>query len=128
VYLLNRRLGMDETSLWNYRAETVRVVDGDTAIFRFDLGFNVFAVQTCRFDGINAPEHNTVEGQVAITFLKALLPVGTPVLIKTRKNKKEKYGRLLATVVLENGQVVNEMLIIAGHAVPWDGKGIRPVL
>lgn len=116
---------MTEEGLYLYRAEVQRVVDGDTLVLKFDLGFNVSTLQKCRLDHINAPEHGLPEGKAAQTFLEGLLPVGAPVLVKTRKDKREKYGRVLATVVLADGSMVNDLMVEKGHAKLYDGRGPR---
>ena len=127
--------------MYEYAARVDRVVDGDTVDLTIDLGFSISYQHSCRLYGINSPEHATEAGAAAAAFLKEMLPVGTEVIIQTRKDKLEKYGRILGTLTtipkkkkLKKGdapppppETVNDLLVAAGHAFPWDGRGSRPV-
>lgn len=126
--------------LYTYAATVDRVVDGDTAVLLLDLGFDILLRHSCRLYGINAPEHGTPAGDAAKAYLIALLPPGTAVIVKTQKDVNEKYGRILGTVVIPEKKAVkktktaavpavnvNDALVAAGHAKPWDGTGARPV-
>ena len=42
--------------MYEYNAKCVRVVDGDTADFLVDLGFDTWKKVRVRFAGINTPE------------------------------------------------------------------------
>ncbi len=108
-------------SLYEYRATVVTVVDADTIDLEVDLGFYTTTRQRFRLEGINAPENHTDEGKVATAYLRDLLPVGTSVRIETKKDRREKFGRYLATVFLPDGTCVNNMLVQEGHAVPYGG-------
>lgn len=103
-----------------YKANVLRVVDGDSVDFKIDLGFGIFHDIKIRLLGINAPETSTPEGKVSRDWLKQQLPAGTPVLLLTQRDKKEKYGRYLGTIYL-NGLDMNEELVKSGHAVLYDG-------
>ena len=125
--------------MYEYAARVDKVVDGDTCNLSIDLGFCIYYAHSCRLFGINAAEHGTPAGDAAKLFLEGLLPVGTLVIVRTQKNESEKYGRILGTIVVppkktrKKGVVVptpvsiNDQLVAAGHAIPWDGKGARPV-
>lgn len=105
------------------RAVMVGVVDGDTCDIAIDYGFHLTQTHRVRLTGIDAPEVNAAgpEGEAARDWLRALLPVGTPVRLLTHK-PKDKFGRYLAWVFLADSDVsVNEQLIRAGHAVAYDG-------
>ena len=125
--------------MYEYSASVEAVVDGDTVDLLIDLGFKILYRHSCRLYGINAPEHATAAGDAATAFLKTLLPVGTSVIVKTEKDKAEKYGRILGTITVppkkkaKKGAVVapvtsiNDQLVAAGHAFVWNGTGARPV-
>lgn len=100
--------------------------DGDTLRIDLDLGFGVWKLrEKFRLIGLQAPELGTPGGREARDWLRDLLPVGTPIIVKTIKDEQEKYGRYLAAIF--KGSIdVNDALIDAGHAVPWDGTGPRP--
>jgi endonuclease YncB( thermonuclease family) len=57
-------------------------------------------------------------------YLESLLP-HTPhgIIVRTRKDKQEKYGRWLAEVVVhhDDPMTVNQRMIEAGHAVEYHG-------
>lgn len=112
--------------MFEYRATVRSVHDGDSLRADVDLGFGIWtANQPLRLLGIDAPELGKPGGIEARNYLRGLLPVGTPVVIRTVKDEGDKYGRLLATVVADqpDGSVllINQQLIAAGHARPYDG-------
>lgn len=119
--------------MFEYHATVLRVVDGDTIDLDVDLGFHIHVQQRVRLAGINAPEHGTEAGDAATKFLKELLfgmrtTAFQQVTIQSSKPPRtEKYGRWLADVTTEHGESVSELLLAAGHAKAWDGKGKRPV-
>lgn len=113
--------------MWEYRATVVKVVDADTVDLLVDLGLHVQKKARIRLLGLNAHEKGTEQGKAATAWLRDLLPVGADVVVRTEKDKTEKFGRWLGTVTLPSRtDSVNTLLIDAGHAVPWDGKGVRP--
>jgi len=111
--------------MYEYRARVLAVHDGDTCTCDIDLGFSVW-VRKCviRLDGLDAPELPTVEGVAALRALVALV-LSKDVILRTRKDKEEKYGRMLGTIILPDYGVtplnVNEHLIAHGFAVPYSG-------
>lgn len=114
--------------MYEYAAIVTAVHDGDTITVDWNLGRRIWVHgEHLRLMGLNAPELNTDAGKSAQAFLAGLLPVGTAVTIRTVADKQEKYGRYLATVLLSDGRDVNAALIAAGHALPWDGHGERPI-
>jgi endonuclease YncB( thermonuclease family) len=49
---------------------------------------------------------------------------GKNLIVKTEKDRQEKYGRYLATVFIDGDSVsLNDKLIKLGHAVMYDGTG-----
>lgn len=105
--------------MYEYRATLISVVDGDTIHADVDLGCDIHTRLTLRLAGINAPEKGTAEGKAAAAWLSTHLPI-TGMIIRTVKDRREKYGRYLAHVFV-NGVSVNEEIVAAGHAVPYDG-------
>lgn len=100
-----------------YSATVLKVVDGDTVDFSANLGFRVRVDIRTRLYGMDAPEMNTPAGKASKLFLQSLMPVSLPVVLQTYKDPTDKYGRWLATVVTTEGNVINEIIIGAGHAV-----------
>lgn len=110
-----------------YRAEVVRVVDGDTIDVDIDLGFYTWLKsQRIRMVGIDAPETRGDErpgGIEAKAFLAGLVE-GKEVIIRTIKGSdgaddKGKWGRWLGRVYLD-GLDVNQHMIDTGHAEAYE--------
>ena len=108
-----------------YRADVVRVVDGDTIDVDIDLGFYVWMrSQRIRLLGIDAPEmhgETKAAGDAATEYLEGLIG-GKTIILHTVKGKDEadrhdSFGRWLGVVYL-NGVDINEEMLRSGHAVP----------
>lgn len=108
--------------MFEYRAVIASVYDGDTIRADIDLGFGIWIKdQVLRLYGIDAWEVRGGEkdlGLAARDALRLLMPIGSKVVLQTHKDKKGKYGRWLAWIVLEDGMVVNDWLVREGHAEP----------
>lgn len=117
--------------LYTYRASVLQVVDGDTVDVVVALGFDVSIRNRFRLDGVDAPEsfgsNASDAGRAAKQYLTDLLPPGTALIVRTVKDRKEKYGRYLAELFLvgADGQPaatsVNQTLLSNGHARPYSG-------
>ena len=110
---------MTAPQLFSYRAELIRIIDGDSLQFLIDLGFHTHVKTTCRLVGINCPEMNTKEGKAARAFVEAWFASSKTCIVSTVKDKREKYGRWLARVTDAEGCCLNETLVIEGLAVPY---------
>lgn len=100
--------------MYEYQAKIVRVVDGDTVDVLVDLGFHISIEMKLRLYGINTPELKEEAGKTARDYLFNRLYNKT-VTIKTYKDRQEKYGRYLSTVLLD-GENINEDLVDKGYA------------
>lgn len=101
-----------------YKAKIVEVYDGDTVTAEIDLGFSVTIKEKLRLFGINAPElkgEDREKGIVSRDYLRAMI-LNKVVTIKTIKDKKGKYGRYLATIILD-GLNINSEMVFEGYAV-----------
>lgn len=83
--------------MYQYRARVIAVHDGDTCRLDVDLGFRVHADAWIRLAGINTPELHHEGGRAARERLANLLSSGE-LLIRTTRDRTEKYGRMLATI------------------------------
>ena len=109
--------------MFEYKAKILRIVDGDTMDVDIDCGFNIHFKERIRLLGVNTPETYGVKkeseeykaGILAKEFVVNLCPVGAEVVIKTQKDKKGKYGRYIAEIILDNGENLNALLIAEGY-------------
>lgn len=114
--------------MYEYRATVLAIHDGDTITVDVDLGFGIrFEEMHLRLLGLNAPELNTTAGKLSQSYLVSIMPLGSTITIQTEKDKQEKYGRYLATLISDKWGNINQALITNGYAKAWDGKGARPV-
>ena len=104
--------------MYEYKATVKRIIDGDSLILDIDLGFYMFMNETkIRLYGLDTPEMNSedpllrLQAIMATRYLFDNLQVGEKVVIKTILDKREKYGRLLATIIKKDGLNINEGLI-----------------
>jgi micrococcal nuclease len=104
--------------MYEYKATVKRVIDGDSLVLDIDLGFYMFMNETkIRLYGLDTPEMNSddpllrLQAVLATRYLYDNLPVGSKVVIKTVLDKREKYGRLLATITTQDGFNVNDGLL-----------------
>jgi|TARA_B110000259_G_scaffold181265_1_gene223031 micrococcal nuclease len=118
--------------MYEYRTKVVRVVDGDTVDVDVDLGFGVWLrKERVRLYGIDTPESRTRDkeekkyGLAAKAFLKKAL--GTSPILKTTKDGKGKYGRILGEFIVDDGETgtrvnINQLLIEEHHAAAYHGQ------
>jgi micrococcal nuclease len=111
-----------EDSLYTYRATVTSVYDGDTITCTISLGFDIeLKDQKIRLLGINAPEvrgEQRESGLVTRDRLREKID-GKQVLLKTKKDKKGKFGRWLGTIWLGE-EDVNQWLLKEGLAKVYD--------
>jgi micrococcal nuclease len=120
--------------IYIYKAELVRVVDGDTVDLVIDLGFDTSRKERFRLYGIDAPEMRTAAGKAAKTWLWEALQPLEAIYVQTiqleTKAERDKYGRFLAVlydrfpqagqIVAQPGSLplysVNLAMVDLGHA------------
>jgi len=99
---------MDDKLFW-YKAEVIRVVDGDTIKLEFDMGLAVYhyislhlkGVDTPEIFGVNKESEEYARGIAAKTFVEECL-LGKTVWVHTYKDKTGKYGRYLGDVFFQD--------------------------
>jgi len=112
--------------VYEYNCKVKRVVDGDTVDVIIDLGFDIAYASRVRLYGIDTPESRTrdkdekARGLISKDFLKSWLDKGS-VVIRTRKDKKGKFGRILGEMVVDDINI-NELMIEEHHAVKYHGQ------
>ena len=114
--------------LYHYRCTVERVVDGDTIDLVLDLGFKVSIRERVRLYGINTPETRTRDkvekaaGLKAKAFVIGWLDHAGDLIVITRKDKRGKFGRVLAEIIeADGGLTLNQELVARGLAVPYFG-------
>jgi len=125
---------------WLYHATCERVVDGDSIILTIDAGFDILlSKQSVRLYGIDTAETRggTPElkalGILAKDYVKQMAPEGSELLIRTRMDKKGKFGRILAELFLPeapdvggyqdkslNNILLDELLAVSYHGQSKD--------
>ena len=113
--------------MFEYKCKVTKVVDGDTVDVDIDLGFGVWLRdQRIRLYGIDTPESRTSDpseklyGKAATEFLKKWLD-GGDVTIKTHKDERGKFGRILGDLWVFDTNV-NRKMIEEHHAVEYHGQ------
>jgi len=111
---------------YTYKAECLRVVDGDTIDVRLDLGFNIYHKGRVRLMAIDTPESRTRDleekkfGLLAKQYLKDWIHQHDHILVES--TEKGKFGRILGNIWNPDAtECVNTKLITDHHAVPYFG-------
>ena len=116
--------------MFEYEAECLRVVDGDTIDCRIDLGFDVWVKKRIRFYGINTPESRTRDLEEKKRGIAAKARV--VYLLRTNEGRfvlkshgVGKYGRVLGELFVDVGEEdllnVKDVLIREGHGTEYFG-------
>ena len=118
--------------MYHYPCKIIKVVDGDTVDVDIDLGFGVWMKnQRIRMYGIDAPESRTsnqTEKQYGVAskrFLEGMCDDKNGVVLRTQKDKKGKFGRILGELWRTTDyadQSINEYMIEKYHAVRYMGQ------
>jgi micrococcal nuclease len=126
-----------ETTIKKNLLKVIKFVDGDGIILEDIITKKEIEV---RFLGIDAPEikrckkltndekelHIPAEfllqlGYKSLIFIKKKVKIGEICsLVQEEKNLKDKYGRHLGYLVLNNGKVLNEIMVKNGFAKPYN--------
>tara|TARA_R110000751_G_scaffold157090_1_gene262513 strand:+ start:116 stop:535 length:420 start_codon:yes stop_codon:yes gene_type:complete len=112
--------------MYEYNCKVKKVVDGDTVDVVIDLGFSIHYSSRVRLYGIDTPESRTrnkdekVRGLMSKQYLIDALSKGQ-VVIKTRKDKKGKFGRVLGEMYVDDINI-NLKLVEEFLAVKYEGQ------
>ena len=119
---------MEHKPSYKYKAEIIKVIDGDTIDCIIDLGFNILIKERLRLRGVDTPETRTrdkkekARGLKAKEFVKNAIQF-KDVLVETKE--KGKFGRYLAIIWYQNitgkWQNLNLQLIIGKLAKEYKG-------
>jgi len=131
------QLNAKETTITKSLLKIVKFVDGDGIILEDIVSKKEFDV---RLYGIDAPEINYCNkikkdeielqvpaalliklGYLSFNFLKDQVNFGDVcTLVQEQNNLVDKYGRLLGYLILNDGRVLNEIMIKEGYAKPYN--------
>lgn len=106
-----------------YSALVLRVIDGDTFEALVHLGFGVEQRFRVRLDGIDTPEiygENKKEGLKAKRIVRNMIEGKVVNLYEAEQ--KDKFGRALANVELEDGRDLTNVLIEEGLGKEYHGE------
>ena len=114
--------------MFEYNAEIIRVVDGDTLVALIDVGFHTHVKSTLRLYGINTPEKRTrnleekAKGIAASDRVVELLKLCDN-KVRLNSHGLGKFGRCLAEISIKTpaGESINlnRRLVEEGHAVDY---------
>ena len=113
--------------MYEYGCKITRVVDGDTVDADIDLGFNIKFQSRIRLYGIDTPESRTrnldekARGKLASKFLEDSIQKASSVKVKTKLDKKGKFGRVLGSIVADDVDL-NQAMIDKNLAVKYFGQ------
>jgi len=105
--------------MYEYKAEVLRWIDGDTLLVEVDLGFYVKKVEKVRLARIDAPE---MDSEVAYQIRKAksarskakkFCPEGAMITLKTEKAERDRYARYIGEVFCD-GKNLSDYLLELG--------------
>ena len=131
------QLNAKETTITKNLLKIVKFVDGDGIILEDIVSKKEFEV---RLYGIDAPEINYCNkikkdeielqvpaalliklGYLSFNFLKDQVNLGDVcTLVQEQNNLVDKYGRILGYLILNDGRVLNEIMIREGYAKPYN--------
>ena len=121
--------------MYEYKCSPIKIVDGDTVDILIDVGCSIFYSSRVRLYGIDTPESRTRDkiekkfGLLAKEYLKAFFKeAGKELIVKTHKDAKGKYGRILGELYKKDGsKSVNQIMIEEHYGVAYTGQNKRTV-
>lgn len=106
---------------WTYpRCRALSNYDGDTVKLDVDCGLSTHRQIVVRLAHVNTPELKDAGGAAARDRATELLAV-EPLTVTTVRDRTERYGRYLATIVNADGLDVGATLLAEGHATAYEG-------
>ena len=109
--------------LFTYKAHVDKVIDGDTLLTSFDFGCDISISQKLRLRGIDCPEMDTEEGKKAKRFVESRLKDCDFIIVKTYKDRSDKFDRYLADIFYSASGGASDPLLAAS-----DGKFLNKEL
>ena len=125
--------------MYEYKCKIDRVVDGDTVDVDIDLGFGIWLrKERVRLYGIDTPESRTRDleekkyGLAAKSYVQSFLPVGSMQTLRTQKDDKGKFGRILGEFVVydattDSSRTLNQIMIDRHYGVEYHGQSKQDI-
>ena len=113
--------------MYEYSCRINRVIDGDSVDVCIDLGFDISFTSSVRLYGIDTPESRTRDpqekkcGLLSKNFLEEAVKNGKNIIIRTQKDEKGKFGRVLGSLIID-GTNINHKMIEENLAVAYYGQ------
>ena len=120
--------------MYEYKCRIIKVVDGDTIDVDIDLGFSItLSNQRIRLQGVDTPESRTRDleekkfGLLAKEVVESYCPLGASITLKTTKDERGKFGRILGDFFVydagtDRWKLLSEILIDNHYAVAYHGQ------
>ena len=102
-FISAQKVTVSKDELFTTKAYVNKVIDGDTLLVSFDFNLDVSISQKLRLRGIDCPEMDTDEGKKAKRFVEARLKPCEFIIVKTYKDRSDKFDRYLADVFYQSG-------------------------
>ena len=125
--------------MYEYKCKIDRVVDGDTVDVDIDLGFGIWLrKERVRLYGIDTPESRTRDleekkyGLAAKSYVQSFLPVGSMQTLRTQKDDKGKFGRILGEFIVYDAQTdawrtLSQIMIDQHYGVEYHGQSKQDI-
>ena len=117
----------EKENMFEYKCEVIKVVDGDTVDVNIDVGFSIFHKARVRMYGMDTPESRTrdldekARGLISKQFILDKVANAKEIVIKTQKDGKGKFGRVLGKIFID-GENINQSMIDQSLAVEYYGQ------
>ncbi|MBI5150490.1 MAG: thermonuclease family protein [Candidatus Omnitrophica bacterium] len=108
-----RKVEVPDGELFTYKAGVEKVIDGDTLLVSLDFGCPMSVSWKLRLRGIDCPEIDTEEGKKAKRFVEARLKGCEFIIVKTCKDRTDKFDRYLADIFYKAG--ASDLSLVAGE-------------
>jgi len=132
VNIASEKTGKRKEEMYTYKADVIKIIDGDTIDVNIHLGFNVILYkQRIRLMGIDTPESRTrnleekERGLLSKAYVENKCPVGSTIMIESLD--RGKFGRILGNIWAANEEdahadnTINKKMILEGFAVEYFG-------
>lgn len=106
-----KKIIISKDELFTTKAYVDKIIDGDTLLVSFDFNLDVSISQKLRLRGIDCPEMDTEEGKRAKRFVESRLKPCEFIIVKTYKDRSDKFDRYLADVFYQTG--ASDPLLVA---------------